>query len=135
MRNIFTDYERLVLEFHYKYHHHVQKVVGFPSDDVVELRKQLIKEEAEEFDIAIDLRDMEQVADSLADLLYVIYGTAISFGIPINEIFEEVHRSNMTKSMLKDEKSVKGKTIKGPDYTPPNLKYILFGQDKEVGEI
>jgi predicted HAD superfamily Cof-like phosphohydrolase len=67
-----------------------------------------------------------KVAKELADLLYVVYGTALSFGIPIDEVFDEVHRSNMSK--LVDGKPLKredGKVLKGPNYTPPNFDWII----------
>lgn len=120
-----TDYEGLVRDFAIKFEHYQGTIKNFPPRDVVELRRKLIAEEATEFNLATEAFDIIQVADSLADLLYVVFGAAIAFGIPIDKVFEEVHRSNMTKSMLKDEKSVKGKTLKGPDYVPPDLGKIL----------
>jgi predicted HAD superfamily Cof-like phosphohydrolase len=64
----------------------------------------------------------------LADLLYITIGAAISYGIPINEIFDEVHRSNMSK-LDENGKPVhlpNGKVTKGPNYSPPNLAPILI---------
>lgn len=133
------DYENLLLEFHNKFKHYI--FFGYEVDsDITELRYKLIDEEVnkellpilnilkykynkltkeEHFDLMVDL------ADACADAIYVIVGTCISFGIPINEIFNEVHRSNMTKSMEKDTKSIKGKTIKGNSYEPPRIREIL----------
>jgi NTP pyrophosphatase (non-canonical NTP hydrolase) len=134
------DYYGMVLEFHKKYGHYIynkkfdgDKYPSFPTD-LVKLREKLITEEAQEFKEwsyenydtldSIPVNIIE-IADALADLLYVVFGAAIAYGIPIDEVFKEVHRSNMTKSMLKDEKSIKGKTTKGPNYDPPNIKKIL----------
>ena len=124
------DYVGMLKEFHTKYNHHIedrpQRHDTIPTD-VMDLRDKLIEEEFQEF------REAEtrvEIADSLADLLYVVFGTCISYGIPIDEIFAEVHRSNMTKSMLKDEKSIKGKTLKGPNWEPPQIAKILEEHSK-----
>lgn len=93
------------------------------------LRKDLIYEECEE---AIDQMytmplDRTKIAKELADLLYVTYGTAVSFGIDIDKVFAEVHKSNMSK--LEDGKPVKredGKVLKGKNYAPPNLEQLEF---------
>ena len=62
-----------------------------------DLRAALILEEALEFKDAVDNIDLIEMADALADLLYVTYGAAITFGIPLDAVVTEVHRSNMTK--------------------------------------
>jgi predicted HAD superfamily Cof-like phosphohydrolase len=125
-----VDYEALIKKFNKKFDHYQAKKIGVIPPEVIELRRKLILEEAYEFDTAAHNGDIEKVADSLADLLYVVFGAALAYGVPIGECFIEVHRSNMTKSMQKDEKSVKGKTLKGDDYTPPDLKKILLEQEK-----
>lgn len=65
-----------------------------------------------------------EVAKELADLLYVTYGTAVCLDIPIDAVFAEVHRSNMSKlngaTFRKD-----GKLLKGPNYAPPDIKRVL----------
>lgn len=94
---------------------------------VKELRCALIEEEAAEFRKAVEENDIVGVADALADLLYVTYGAALTFGIPIREVFAEVHRSNMTK--LDDEGNPiyrdDGKVLKGPNFSAPNLMPLL----------
>lgn len=130
------DYLGMVREFHEKYGHTINdKILDSYPRDLVILREKLITEEAQEFkDHSYAMYDtydtipldIVEIADALADILYVVFGTALSYGIPIDKVFEEVHRSNMTKSMEKDEKSIKGKTIKGPNWSSPNLKAILL---------
>lgn len=100
-----------------------------PTEDEITLRMKLIDEENEEvfqeFHQANGLKK-EKIAKELADLLYVVYGTAVSFGIPIDEVFDEVHKSNMSK--LVDGKPVKredGKVLKGPNYKPPQFDHIF----------
>jgi predicted HAD superfamily Cof-like phosphohydrolase len=97
-----------------------------PATSVRELRKRLILEEAEEFWEASDNRDVVMVADALADLLYVVYGAAEAWGLDMEPIFAEVHRSNMTKAggpMRED-----GKMEKGPNWSPPNIEVIVAAQ-------
>lgn len=87
----------------------------------------LITEEFNELKAAWEDNDKVEMADALADLEYVIHGMAHSLGIPSQKVFDEVHRSNMTK-MGADGLPVyreDGKLMKGPNYEPPNLKPIL----------
>ncbi len=103
-----------------------------PSKELLNLRFALIIEEGNELaeelfpaSLPTDGNNKKQIAKELADLLYVVYGTADAFGIDIDRVFEEVHRSNMSK--LVDGKPLKredGKVLKGPNYTPPNLDFI-----------
>lgn len=70
--------------------------------------------------------DKQKVAKELADLLYVVYGTAATFGIDIDRVFDEVHKSNMSK-LGEDGKPLyreDGKVLKGPNYQPPKLDWI-----------
>ena len=99
----------------------------FPSDDTVKLRIELISEELQELVDACNANDIIEVADALTDILYVTYGAAHSFGIPIDECFKEVQRSNMSK-LGEDGKPIyreDGKVMKGPNYSVPNLKNVL----------
>lgn len=121
-----TDYSGMLKEFHKKFNHHIEEhPTSVVPDNVFELRVKLMREELNETIAAMVDENLVEIADGLADLLYVVFGTAISYGIPIDEIFTEVHRSNMTKSMLKDEKSIKGKTLKGENWEPPRIHDIL----------
>ena len=84
-----------------------------------ELRWALIEEEAAEFRTAIEAEDLVEVADAIGDLLYVVYGAALTFGIPVAEVFTEVHRSNMTKLDDDGQPVVRadGKVMKGPNFS------------------
>lgn len=127
------DYIRMLREFHNKYDHYQGQLGIMPPTEIIELREKLITEEATEFSGATfdfqvtngKIEHLTLIADALADILYVTFGAAITYGIPIEEIFLEVHRSNMTKSMEKDTKSIKGKTIKGSDWDPPKIREII----------
>ncbi len=90
-------------------------------------REQLIEEEWVELIEARELGNIIEIADALGDLLYVVYGAAIEYGIPIDEVFEEIHRSNMTKLWPDGtvHKREDGKVLKPPTYSPANLEKII----------
>lgn len=88
------------------------------------MRAHLILEEAAEVLLALAERDLVKLADGLGDLDYVTHGAAVAFGIPLDEIAEEIHRSNMTKAVRKGDVRLRNK---GEDYQPPRIKEILDG--------
>jgi len=99
----------------------------FPSEKIVQLRYDLIKEELDEFGQALKEKNLVEVADSLTDILYVTYGAGIAFGIDLDKCFDEVQRSNMSK-LDKDGKPIyndKGKVMKGPNYFKPDLSKFI----------
>ena len=99
----------------------------FPDEKIVELRKKLIEEEFNELKDAINDNNIVEVADALADLMVVILGAGAAFGIDLDKCFDEVHRSNMSK-LSEDGKPIYneyGKVMKGPNYSPPNLKKFI----------
>ena len=81
------------------------------------------QEELEELKVAMDSKDIKEVADALTDILYVTYGAGHAFGINLDKCFEEVQNSNMSKlgSNGKPIYNDKGKVMKGPDYFKPDL--------------
>jgi predicted HAD superfamily Cof-like phosphohydrolase len=91
------------------------------------LRLKLILEEFEELEDAQAEGHLVGIADALSDLLYVVYGTAHTFGIPIDKCFEEVHNSNMSKRSVDGNPIFRddGKVLKGPNFYEPDLKGIL----------
>jgi len=96
---------------------------SFSSDKINTLRYDLIKEELEELKIAMENKDLLEVADALTDILYVTYGAGHAFGIDLDKCFEEVQNSNMSK-LGEDGKPIyndSGKVMKGPKYFKPNL--------------
>jgi predicted HAD superfamily Cof-like phosphohydrolase len=104
---------------------------------VQEVRCALIEEEAAEFRAALEAGDIVEVADAVADLLYVVYGAAVTFGLPIEEIFTEVHRSNMTKLGPDGAPIVRedGKILKGPNFTPPDVLGVLARHAAAAGDV
>jgi len=93
----------------------------------VALRQALIEEEVGELRAAAAAGDLIGVADALADIVYVAYGTAHTYGIDLDAVLDEVHASNMTK-LGADGAPIRradGKVLKGPDYRPPDIGAAL----------
>lgn len=100
---------------------------SFPDEGIQKLRVDLIEEELDELQYAIDNTDIVEIADALTDLLYVVYGAGHAFGIDLDECFQEVHRSNLSK-LGPDFRPIKredGKVMKPDTYSPPDLKLVL----------
>ena len=109
------------------YGQEVKSKAEFPNKNIVNLRLNLIKEELEELQEAIKQEDLLEVADALTDILYVTYGAGHAFGIDLDNCFNEVQKSNMSK-LGADRKPIynqDGKVMKGPKYFKPNLKQFL----------
>jgi len=118
--------QELVKEFMEKHKQYIAKYPGLPQiKELRELRKVLIEEEYREYLIAERDNDLIAIADALGDLLYVIFGAAIVYGIPLEEVFKEIHKSNMTKPVA--AKRLDGKVVKGRSYKPPDINGIIFG--------
>jgi len=117
-----TNFER-VKKFMETFGQEIKEKAEFPNEKITSLRYDLIKEELDELKEAIDNKDIKEVADALTDILYVTYGAGHAFGINLNECFEEVQNSNMSK-LGSDGKPIyndKGKVMKGPKYFKPDL--------------
>ena len=100
---------------------------SFSSNKVNTLRYELIKEELDELKEAMENKDLLEVADALTDILYVTYGAGHAFGIDLDECFEEVQNSNMSK-LDENGKPIyneAGKVMKGSKYFKPNLIKFL----------
>ena len=105
----------------------VKQSSSFSSEKINALRVSLIKEELDELIEAMNKKDLVEVADALTDILYVTYGAGHAFGINLDDCFEEVQNSNMSK-LDKDGKPIyndKGKVMKGPNYFKPDLRKFI----------
>ena len=99
----------------------------FPDEKTIQLRLNLIKEELSELEEAIKNKNLKEIADALTDILYVTYGAGYAYGIDLDKCFKEVQRANMSK-LGNDGKPIfneKGKVMKGPNYSEPNLKQFV----------
>src|SRR5574341_178351 len=121
-----SDEQAMVEAFHRAF-----DILVHPSPTVVDertrdLRIKLIKEEFEELKEALAQGDLESISKEMADLLYVVYGTAVSYGIDMDPVFREVHRSNMSK--VGGYKREDGKWVKPASYSPACIEPILAEQ-------
>lgn len=103
------------------------------------LRHRLMHEENEEYLEAAENGDLVEIADALGDMMYILYGTICAHGLQhrIADIFDEIHRSNMSK-LDADGKPIyreDGKVMKGENYFKPNIAKYLAEQteDEHVG--
>mgnify|MGYP005686700089 FL=1 len=91
-----------------------------------ELYMNLITEEYKETLEAFQEQDMIEVADGLADMVWVIMGMCSSCGIDFEKVWNEVKASNMSKFI--DGKAIKneaGKIMKPESYFHPDIKKAL----------
>ena len=123
----------------------VEELLGSttPRDDVSETESSwyahlLVKNKSDELIQSMLNGDLTGIADGIADVLYVVIGTAIAYGINIKEVFDEVHRSNLSKTVWSEElqrytieKDEFGKGIKPPTYSPAALEPIVQRQISE----
>jgi NTP pyrophosphatase (non-canonical NTP hydrolase) len=117
----------MVEQFHRKYDYSVGKPL---SRELMLFRLRLIAEEFGELAKSFDQDQLSNIGDALADLAYVVYGTAVTFGFPLDALIAEVHRSNMTKEFSKLE----NKPVKGKDYSPPRILKVLALQHERNNE-
>lgn len=129
---------QMVAEFHRKH--------GMPRADVPHvtedaqrriLRLELIQEEVDELTealgianvrgeyVATDKASVADTADALADIAYLVIGACVEWGLPLERLLREVHRSNMTKEPGHERSD--GKIGKGPGYSPPDIAGVLWG--------
>ena len=121
-----TNFEKVGL-FMKTFGQEVKKKPSLSTDKINNLRVSLINEEFEEFKEAIKKNDLREVADALTDILYVTYGAGHAFGVNLDECFDEVQRSNMSK-LGEDGKPIyneSGKVMKGPKYFKPDLSKFI----------
>ena len=122
--------QRMVRDWHRRFGVVEQQKPQNVNNATFALRYDLIREELSEFQYAGAKGDLVGVADALADLLYVVYGTAVSYGIDMEPIFTEVHSSNMSKGNPEVLRAPNGKILKAVNYTPPNIAILIAEQQK-----
>lgn len=124
-----SDWQRMVRDFHEQF--------GVPVGDGpalrdAGLRASLIAEEAAETIEAIGNRDIVAAVDGLADLIYVALGAAVTWGVDLGPIFDEVHRTNMAK--VGGRTRPDGKILKPEGWEPPRIRDLLLEQgERRVG--
>jgi len=121
-----TNFEKVGL-FMKTFGQEVKIKPSLSTDKINQLRINLIREELEEFIEAIKNKDLKESVDALTDILYVTYGAGHAFGVNLDNCFDEVQKSNMSK-LEKDGKPIyneAGKVMKGPDYFKPDLSKFI----------
>lgn len=101
----------------------VEAAPTMSTDERRILRSRLILEESGELLSAIADGDLVEVADGIADLIYVAVGAALEFGIPLELVWSEVHRSNMAK--VGGARRADGKVLKPDGWQPPDIAGAL----------
>jgi predicted HAD superfamily Cof-like phosphohydrolase len=132
-----TDVAAAVAEFHVAFNLPVRQVPSAEIDPALaRLRVALLEEEVSEFVATSEKGDLVGIADALADIVYVVYGTALTYGIDLDAVLREVHRSNMSK-LGRDGKPLireDGKVLKSGKYFPPDIASVLSGQARVHGD-
>lgn len=111
-----------------------------PSADLLYFRYNLILEEVKElgeelaiciaesqFKAGIPFKVKARMLKEMADVAYVLSGLAVALGLPLQEAFIRVHKSNLSK-LGDDGKPIyreDGKVLKGPNYLPPDMETLL----------
>jgi predicted HAD superfamily Cof-like phosphohydrolase len=94
---------------------------------LADFRIALLEEEVNELIESVADSDLVGIADALADIVCVVYGTAVTYGIDLDRVLTEVYGSNMSKldkngkPLLRDD----GKAIKSDQYFPPDVAGVL----------
>lgn len=123
------DQINMVRRFHEAFDVPVQHYPNLPSWERRKLRADLLKEEALELYAATANDDLVETLDGIIDCLYILFGTALEFGLQDRLVaaFDEVHCSNMSK-LDENGNPVKrpdGKVIKSNLFQKPNLAKLI----------
>ncbi len=115
----------MVREFHAKFGFTTNDRPTLLDEELFKVRHtHTLSELGELWDAYYIEKDLSKIADAIGDAVYFLKGTANAFGIDLEPIFEEIHRSNMTKTKPEGD----AKAIKGPGYSPPDLQAIIVKQ-------
>lgn len=124
--------QQQVEEFHLAFGHPVETAPQLPSSELGALRVALIQEELDELKAAFEMGDIVEAVDAIADLLYVVFGTASVLGVDAEPIYDAVHDSNMDKlgsdGRPVPHASIPGKIGKRPGWTAPDLAPLIAAQ-------
>lgn len=102
-----------------EFHAHPNSILDDRTNGIP-LRRVLLAEEYAELVEAMEEGDLAHIAREMGDVLYVLYGTALVYGIDLDAAFEEIHRAAMDK-MEAGLRREDGKIIKPPGFVPPDM--------------
>lgn len=120
--------QKMVRRFHKKFGFTLNEIPTNIDRELGMIRHKHTLREMDELREAIETGNLTKIADALADSLYLLYGTAVAYGIDLEPVFAEIHRSNMTKDRPNPDKDVDAKALKGENYSPPDLESIIEDQ-------
>lgn len=124
-----NEFVKLVAELHAYVGYSVATEPNIGSEDRRHLWISLLREEVGELVSALRSEDLVKVADAIGDCLYVLFGASLAFGLPIEDIYREIHRANMSKDCIgRPDGTGVGEEIKlrkGARYVAPALVEIL----------
>ncbi len=122
----------MVREFHRVFEQPDSDRPNVTDSDVNRLRINLLREELDELEDALDAGDPVETLDALTDLQYVLDGSYLQLGFADvkDAAIAEVHRSNMSKldENGRPVRRADGKIIKGANYSPPDLTALAGGR-------
>ncbi|WTA24474.1 hypothetical protein OG365_39670 (plasmid) [Streptomyces sp. NBC_00853] len=119
-----------VREFHEKCSLPIQRCPADISEELSTHRQRLLNEEVAELSEAAESGHLDHVARELADVVYIAYGTALTYGIDLDLVLAEIHQSNLTKLGPdgRPELRADGKVLKGRSFVAPDVRAVLRGQ-------
>jgi predicted HAD superfamily Cof-like phosphohydrolase len=123
-----SDVAKAVASFHEAFDLPRQASPSTAVDDALaNLRIALMEEEFGELVEAVSQDDLVAIADALADVVYVAYGTALTYGVDLDAVLCEVHRANMSKLDADGQpiRRADGKVLKSDRYFPPDVAAVL----------
>jgi predicted HAD superfamily Cof-like phosphohydrolase len=118
-----------VKQFHDKFNAHIGAKPKVPTLEVVELRKTLLEEEFHEVMDALKEENLNEIAKELCDLIVIVCGTAVSYGINLNPVWDLVHKSNMAKTGGGNRTD--GKILKPEGWKKPDIALEI---KRQIGE-
>lgn len=128
------DYIKIVEEFHKTFNVSVLESPQIPSKERCDLRINLMQEELTEIKEAVENNDFVEISDGLCDLMYVLVGSILEFGLgrKFPALFDEVHRSNMSKACVTQQEALatishyKKKDGTEAMYKPVGDKWVVY---------
>jgi predicted HAD superfamily Cof-like phosphohydrolase len=126
-----VDYFGDVLDFHWKYGCLVNYWPTIPEDNEADHRIKLIQDEVDEFKEGVYNKDLVEIADAIGDMLYTAFGAAATFGIPIDEVWQAIHESNMRKVKVPGNIKIQ----KPPGWKEPDIEGIITRHRRLAGKI
>lgn len=119
------DYVGALEEFHSACGYSHNTTPSLSDEERIQLWTSLLREEVNELFQALSDRQLASVADGIGDCLYVLFGMSLAFDLPIEDIFQEIHQSNLSKIADGTNWRADGKVLRSGNYRPPNIEAVI----------